>query len=168
MKHSDRLTHRAFLVGVIFKGIDGCIELIGGAALLLSNRAAIVRAVAWLTREELSENPHGFVANHVLRWAQHFSTSSQHFAALYLLAHGAIKIALVVGLLRGLKWSYPVALIVLIAFIAYQGFRLSHLPSWPLGFLTAVDIVVVLLIWREWRNQVASHEALRDDRSPER
>lgn len=151
MKHTDRLTHRAFLVGIIFKGIDGCIELAGGVALLLTNQAAIIRIVAWLTREELAENPHDVVATHALRWAHHFSPSTQHFAALYLLAHGAIKVALVVGLLRGLRWSYPVALIVLAAFIAYQGFRLYHRPSWSLGFLTALDVAVVFLIWREWR-----------------
>lgn len=153
MTQTDRLTHRAFLVGIIFKGIDGCIELAGGVALLLSNRAAIVGIVAWLTREELAENPHAFVASHALKWAQHFSPSTQHFATLYLVAHGAIKIALVAGLLRGLRWSYPVALMVLTAFIAYQGFRLYHRPSWPLGFLTAVDVVVVFLIWREWRSR---------------
>ena len=152
MKHTDRLTHRAFLTGIIFKGIDGCLELVGGAALLLTNQAAIIRMVAWLTREELAENPHDFVATHAMQWAQHFSAGTQHFAALYLLAHGAIKIALVAGLLRGLRWSYPVALIVLTVFIAYQGYRLSHRPTWPLGFLTALDLVVMILIWREWRS----------------
>ena len=160
MKHADRLTHGAFLIGIIFKGIDGTIELVGGAALLLTSQAAIVRTVAWLAREELSENPHDFVATHALHWAQHFAPSTKHFAALYLLAHGAIKVALVAGLLRGLRWSYPVALIVLIAFIAYQGFRLYHRPSGPPGFLTAVDFVVVLLIWREWRLRTNSRKLI--------
>lgn len=151
MKHTHSLTHRAFLVGIFLKGIDGCIELIGGAMLLLTSRTAIVHMVAWVTREEFAEDRHDFIATHAVHWAQHLSASTQHFAAIYLLGHGAIKIALVAGLLRDLRWSYPVALIVLTAFIAYQGFRLYHRPSWPLGVLTAIDVVVVCLIWREWR-----------------
>lgn len=151
MKHADNLTHRAFLAGVFLKGIDGCLELLGGAALLLTTRTTILHLVDWLRREEFAEERHDFIAAHAVHWAQHFSTSTQHFAAIYLLGHGVIKIALVAGLLRDVRWSYPVALVVLAAFIAYQGFRLSHRPSWPLGLFTAIDLVVVCLIWREWR-----------------
>jgi uncharacterized membrane protein len=65
--------------------------------------------------------------------------------------HGAIKILLVAALLRGKMWSYPLSIWVLGAFIAYQGYRytLTHSP-WLIA-LTALDVVVVALVWNEYR-----------------
>ncbi|TAM95176.1 MAG: DUF2127 domain-containing protein [Rhodanobacteraceae bacterium] len=151
MVNADRLAHRAFLAGMVFKGADGCLELIGAIALFVTARPEIQHLVAWLTREELTEDPNDFFAAHAVSMAQHLTAGTQHFAAAYLLVHGAIKLALVVGLLRGLRWMFPVALIVLTAFIGYQLYRLSHVPSWALGLFTLLDVVVVALIAREWR-----------------
>ncbi|UJJ52760.1 MULTISPECIES: DUF2127 domain-containing protein [Rhodanobacter] len=153
-----RLSHRAFQVGVVLKGVDGVLELLGSAALLLTTQTTIRRAVSLLTNEELAEDPRDYLANHVVHMAQQLSLRTQHFAAIYLFAHGAIKIVLVVGLLRGLRWSYPAALLVLTAFIGYQLYRLAYLPSLGLYVLTALDLAVVLLIWREWRHARAWHD----------
>lgn len=151
MANADRIAHRAFLIGMAFKGVDGCLELIGAAALLLTTRPEIQHVVGWLTREELVEDPRDFFATHAVHLAQHLTAGTQHFAAAYLFVHGAIKVALVIGLLRGLRWMYPVALIVLTAFIGYQLYRLARIPSWSLGLFTLLDVVVIALIWREWR-----------------
>ena len=70
------LSHRAYKIGILIKGLDGLQELAGGGALLLTSRPAIRQAVALLTRQELIEDPHDFVANHLLqcrssyRWAR--------------------------------------------------------------------------------------------------
>ncbi len=146
-----RFIHRAFELGILFKGLDGVLELLGGGALLLTSRQAIRHAVAWLTGAELLEDPGDFVANHLVRLAQHLSIGTQHFAGLYLIVNGAIKVSLVTGLRCGARGSYPVALLVLTSFIGYQCYRLAHQPSVSLLLLTVIDIVVVLLIAREWR-----------------
>lgn len=151
MVNADRLVHRAFLAAMVFKGADGCIELIGAVALFVTTRPGIQHVVAWLTREELAEDPNDFFATHAVNMAQHLTVGTQHFAAAYLLVHGVIKLALVAGLLRGLRWMFPLALIVLAAFIGYQFYRLAHIPSWSLGLFTLLDVVVVALIAREWR-----------------
>jgi uncharacterized membrane protein len=155
MVNADRFAHRAFLVGVFFKGLDGCLELIGAIALLLTTRPEIRHAVAWLTREELAEDPTDFFATRAVNMVQHLTSGTQHFAAAYLLAHGAIKLALVAGLLRELRWVFPVALVVLTAFIGYQLYRLTWMPTWSLGLITLIDVVVVALIGREWRRREA-------------
>lgn len=149
MVNADRLAHRAFLAGMVFKGVDGCLELIGAIALVLTTRPEILHLVAWL-REELAEDPTDFFATRAVSMAQHLTAGTQQFASAYLLVHGAIKLALVAGLLRELRWVFPVALAVLTAFVAYQVYRLAHLPSWPLGLFTLVDMVVIALIGREW------------------
>ena len=147
-----RVAHRAFKIGILIKGLDGLLELVGGSALLLTSRPAIRHAVALLTRQELLEDPHDVVANYLLHLSQHLSLGTQNFAGIYLLAHGLVKIAMVAGLLRGLRWSYPVAVALMTAFIGYQGYRLFHQPSPLLGLLTVIDVTVTALIVREWRH----------------
>lgn len=153
MSHKGRFAHRAFLIGIFLHGVDGCLELLGGIALLVTTRPEIRQLVSWLAREELAEDPRDFLATHAVHIAQHLTAGTQHFVIAYLLVHGAIKMTLVAGMLRGLRWIFPVALIVLTAFIGYQLYRLAHLPSWALGLFTLLDIVVLALIWREWRSR---------------
>jgi uncharacterized membrane protein len=40
----------------------------------------------------------------------HLSANTQTFAALFLLWHGAVKVGLVIALLKNLRWAYPVAI----------------------------------------------------------
>lgn len=147
---SQRLYHRAFQIGIVLKGFDGALETAGGTALLLTTRPAIQRIVALLTRHELVEDPHDLLANLLVRAAHHLSIGTQHFAGVYLLGHGVIKISLAVGLLRGWFWSYPAALLFLATFIVYQLYRLLHTHSITLSLFTVFDVAIVLLIWREW------------------
>ena len=146
------ISHRAFKLGILVKWLDGLLELLGGSALLLTSRPAIQHAVALLTRQELVEDPHDVVANYLLHMAQHLSLGTRNFAGIYLLAHGLVKIAMVVGLLRGVRWAYPAAVVLMTAFIGYQGYRLFHQPSPLLGLLTVIDVTVTGLIVREWRH----------------
>ena len=62
--------HRMFTFGILFKGLDGLLELAAGGALLLSTRPTILYAVTVLTRGELVEEPGDFIANHLLRMAR--------------------------------------------------------------------------------------------------
>jgi uncharacterized membrane protein len=149
---SQRLYHRAFQIGVVLKGFDGALEIAGGAALLLTTHPAIHRIVALLTRQELVEDPHDFLANLLVQAVQHVSISTQYFAGVYLLGHGLIKIGLAVGLLRGWLWSYPAALLFLTTFVIYQMYRLFHTHSVILCLFTVFDVAIALLIWREWQH----------------
>jgi len=148
---TSRFRHRAFQIGVILKGLDGTLEVVIGAALLVTTLQAVQGIVGFLTRGELIEDPDDFFANLAVNQASHLSTSTQHFAGAYLLGHGIIKVVLAIGLLRGLRWSYPVALLFIVGFIFYQLYRLFHTHSLALGVFTGLDIVIVVLIWLEWK-----------------
>ncbi|MEJ2184725.1 MAG: DUF2127 domain-containing protein, partial [Gemmatimonadota bacterium] len=74
-----------------------------------------------------------------------------HFAAAYLLDHGAIKIALVGGLIREKRWVFPIALVFLGLFVVYQVYRFTHQPSYGLAGLTVLDLVIIALVWWEWQ-----------------
>jgi uncharacterized membrane protein len=146
------LWHRAFDIGVILKGVDGLLEFIGGTALLVTSQPAIRHVVTFLTHEELIEDPHDFFANLLVRLSQHLSIHTQHFAGFYLLGHGLIKIGLAIGLLRGALWSYPAALAFLTAFVFYQLYRITCSHSILLSLITVFDLIIIGLIWNEWRN----------------
>jgi uncharacterized membrane protein len=148
---NEQHIHRIFQVGIILKGLHARIECAGGVALYFISTESIVHWVDLLTQEELIEDPDDFVATHLLMVAQHLSVGTETFYAFYLLSHGLVNVALVIGLLRGRLWAYPVSLAVLVAFIAYQGYRYSYTHSIGLMVLTAFDIVIIWLIWHEWR-----------------
>src|SRR5579859_5424885 len=58
------LLDRAFLIGIVLKGLDGVLEVAGGILLLLVSPGTIDRITGALTQHELSEDPHDFLANH--------------------------------------------------------------------------------------------------------
>ncbi|MDA3913375.1 DUF2127 domain-containing protein [Oleiagrimonas sp.] len=149
----DTLYHWMFDIGVALKGLDGLLEVLGGAALMVTTLPFIIRIVGDVTGAELSEDPTDFVANHLRDMAQHLSVGTQHFVSFYLLGHGIIKLVLVTGLLRGWRWSFPAATIALSAFIAYQTYRLTYAPSALLLLLTILDVAIVALVVHEWRTR---------------
>lgn len=152
VSHTKITLHNAYLVGIALKGLDGLLEIAGGATLLLISRATLLQIAAFVSGSGSPDTPHGPVAAYMLHATANLSTGTQHFASAYLLVHGIIKVGLVAGLWRGLRAAYPIALLLLTAFIGYQCYRLFRYHSLALGFFTAIDIVIVLLIWHEWRS----------------
>src|ERR1700676_1796388 len=148
---NEHRIHQIFVFSVLLKGADALIECISGFVLAFVSKSAITRLVNTLTQEELIEDPHDFIATHLLSLAQNFTVSTQHFYAFYLFSHGVIKVFLVIGLLRNKLWAYPVSLVVLGLFIIYQQYRFSYTHSVGLLVLTGFDVVVMGLVWHEFR-----------------
>lgn len=140
-----------FRLSVSLKGLNALLEIAGGLALFLVSPAFILRTVAFLTQDELKEDPRDLVANYGLHFARYLSLGTEHFAAWYLLIHGVVKILLVVGLLRKELWAYPVGAMVFGAFIVYQLYRFTFTYSPGLIALSAFDGVLIWLIWLEYR-----------------
>jgi uncharacterized membrane protein len=136
---------------VILKGLHALVECAGGLLLGFVSSATIAQWVTLLTQVELREDPRDLIATCLRDAAQHLTVGTQEFYAIYLLSHGLIKIALVAGLLKERLLAYPLSLIVLGLFIAYQLYRYSYTHSAGLLILTAFDLVVIVLVWHEWR-----------------
>ena len=117
-------TRRLFRVGVLLKGIDGMLEVLGGLLLLVATSGSIHSIVWTLTEHEISEDPTDTIAG--------------------LLRH------VVVSLLRELKWAFPVALGFLGAFTAYQLYRFAHTHSIALLVFSVVDLFIMGMVWREY------------------
>jgi uncharacterized membrane protein len=123
------LLDQTFELAIILKGLDGVLEVFGGLLLLVVTPATINRIVAWLTEHELSQDPHDFIATHLLNTAHGLTKSAVLFGSLYLLLHGAVKIVLVAALLRNKLWAYPWMIGFLLIFIVYQIYRMILVPS---------------------------------------
>ena len=119
------LLDRTFEVGIVLKGLDGVLEVVGGLLLLVVSPVTINRLVTSLTQHELSEVPHDFLASHLLRTAHGLTGSALLFGAVYLLAHGVVKVILVAALLWNQLWAYPWIIGFLGVFFVYQLYRLS-------------------------------------------
>lgn len=148
---NEHRIRQIFEVSVLLKGAHALIECIGGLVLAFVSTSAITSLVNSLTQDELIEHPNDFVAAYFLGLAQNFTVSDEHFYAFYLLSHGIIKLFLVIGLLRRKFWAYPVSLVVLGLFIVYQLYRFSYTHGFGLIVLTVFDVVVMVLIWHEYR-----------------
>jgi uncharacterized membrane protein len=141
---------RVFVLGIVAKGLNGAVELLGGILLLLVTPLTIQRLAASWTHGELSEDPHDFVATHLLHTANGLTGSAVLFGAVYLLVHGLVKVVLVAAVLRDKLWAYPWLIVVLLLFIAYQLYRIVLDPTAGLVALTVFDAAIVALTWREY------------------
>jgi uncharacterized membrane protein len=149
--HPKTLLDKAYEIGILIKGIDGVLELIGGALVLFLSPHAITGVTNFLTQDALQENPHNFIATHIAKTGNHLAAGHNIFAALFLLTHGLVKVVLVVCLLLNKLWAYPWALGVLGLFLVYQIYLLATAPTFSMAFLTVLDVIIIGLIYREWQ-----------------
>ena len=141
-----------FKVGLVLKGLDGVLEVAGGILLLFLSPLAIQHPGQVLTAHELSGDPHDLIARHLLHTTAHLSHGTTVFGAIYLLSHGIAKIVLVALVLKDKLWAYPWLIGLLLAFIAYQLYRITAVHfSIGLAVLTVFDAFLVWLTWREYR-----------------
>lgn len=147
----QRRIHRLFQVSILLKGAHALIECAGGLAVAVTSTAAITGLIGRLTQHELSHDPHDFIATHLVALTHGLSLEAKHFYAFYLLSHGVVQLLLVIGLLRGKLWSYPASLAVMGLFIVYQLRRYTLTHGIGLIVLTIFDLIVIGLIWHEYR-----------------
>ena len=144
---------RLFEIGIIGKGLDGAAELLGGLLLLWATPDRIRHLALVLTQGELSEDPHDLIATHLLHSADSLTGGAVRFGAIYLLAHGGVKVGLVIALLLDKFWAYPWMIGFLSLFIGYQLYRIALHPSAGLIALTIFDALVLALTAGEYRRQ---------------
>jgi uncharacterized membrane protein len=145
-----RLLHRLLELGIILKGFDAILEMIGGVLFWFASNVTFDQWVISLTRHELVEDPQDKVALLLRQAVPLISTNAHLVGSAYLIIHGLAKLLLVIGLLRGKLWAYPAALGFLSLFIIYQLYRLSYNFSMGLLMLTFFDSIFALLILREY------------------
>jgi uncharacterized membrane protein len=147
----EKRIHQIFVVSVSLKGLHALFEIVGGLALYLVSTDTIVRTINRWSYDELIEDRHDWIANHLLDFSRNFSVAEHNFYAFYLLSHGLVKAVLVIGLLREKLWAYPASIAVFGLFIAYQLYRYSWTHDVGLIVLSIFDLFVIALAVHEYR-----------------
>lgn len=149
----------AFIGAVIVKGIDGAVESAAGAIVALAGTQSLYEFVIRVTAPELELHPQSQAVHLIRHGAQGLAHASSSFIAIWLLAHGILKLVLAIELLRGHRWIFPVAVGVLAGFVGYMAYRLTgHWSSWLLAF-ALFDVLTIGLVLHEWRSQLVGIKA---------
>jgi len=150
--------HESFRVSIMLKGLHALVETVGGVVLLKVSPQTLNRVVMAILTQDFSQDPHDFVARHLHRMFERLADGGSHFASWYLLTHGGVKLCLVLALLWNKLWAYPLMIVMLAAFIGYQMYRFTLTHSPAMIVLTVFDLVVAVLTWIEYRQQIAHRQ----------
>jgi uncharacterized membrane protein len=150
--HKPTTTDKLFRIAIAIKGLDGGLQVIGALVLAVIPPAVIGGfAHAVVTRDLLGDQS-GTLATHLTKAAADFTGGDTRvFAILYLLLHGIVKLALVIAMLKKILPAYPIAAVVLAGFVVYEVWRAVHTHSIALPFFAALDVVIIVLVLREYR-----------------
>ena len=146
----SRWLHWLFEASLVVKGSFAAGETLSGLGLVLTPHGIVLTAWAWLTDHHLTQDPNDAMALWFRQLAESFPVGLQHFYALYLLGHGALKFAMVIMLARRILWAYPAAMVILAGFVVYQGFEFVSQGSLVLLALAFLDAFMIVLVYREW------------------
>ncbi len=149
--HPQTLLDKTYEIGIVIKGIDGVLELIGGILVLSLSANAITGITHFLTESALQSNPHNYIATHIAKAGHNLAAGHNYFAAAFLLTHGLVKVVLVTCLLLNKLWAYPWALVILTLFLVYQVYQLITAPTFSMAFLSVLDVIIIFLVYREWQ-----------------
>ena len=141
-----------FRIALVLKGIDGAFELVGAIVLLVIPTGTVQTLISDVLSRDLLGPPDGSLARHFVAGTAEFASGNRTFAVVYLGLHGLVKLALVAAMLRRIRPAYPVAAVVLGLFVVYEIYRATRTGSVLLPFLAALDVAIIVLIIREYRN----------------
>jgi len=143
---------RSYYASLLAKGLLGGSQLAAGLALALTPRGGLARLAHWLAASELAADPTDGFARLVQSVVAVTPLADNAFYPIYLIVHGVLNLGFVLALVARFAWAYPASIMALLAFIAYQlyNFAMGSQPILML-VLSAIDAIVVALIWREYR-----------------
>jgi uncharacterized membrane protein len=150
-KPNGRAPARLFHAAVFLKGLDGVIEVLGAFALWLVGPGRLINLIYRITQDRISKDSDDLFATHLRTAASHISLSGDHFMTAYLLVSGLIKIVVVFALVRGKLWAYPLAIAVFGLLVVYSLYRYTSTHGAGLLLLSAFDILLIWLVWKEYR-----------------
>lgn len=144
--------HLLFEVGVTVKGIHAALELVAAFIVYFLGNAAVLMLTR-ISVSEFTEDPTDVFMNIFVNQATHVFTSARGFVAAYLIVSALINLALVGALLSNKLKAYPISMGILTLFVSYQIYRISITHSLWLTLFTLFDVVVIFLIYEEYKHQ---------------
>jgi uncharacterized membrane protein len=155
-------TDRLFRIAVLLKGLDGGFQLVAGIALLFIPAKAITDFVQLIVTRDLVGNPAERLATPLQTAVQDLvGGGTRTFVIVYLLVHAVIKLGLVIALLRKVTPAYPIAAVALAVFVVFEVLRAVHTHSVALPIFAALDVLIIVLVVREYLHLRRERVAVR-------
>ncbi len=142
-----------FDFALIAKMLNGALETLAALLVLFVPPAFVIKVVEWATSGELAQDPTDPIATLIRSTAHTFTIHTHYLLALYLALHGVVKVALVIGIFAKKRIAYPLFMLALALFGAYELYRGLLLNELLLQALGAFDFALLLLTAYEYRQR---------------
>ncbi len=152
-RQEDREIHDLFDLGLVLKALTSAVEFVGGIMVLFVPRAFVLRIADLVTSGELARDPDDIVANYLHATAHAFAVAPHYLLAAYLLIRGAVKLGLVVLILKNVRIAYPLFIIALGLFASYEVYRGITTASLLLDAVALFDGILIVLTAYEYRRR---------------
>ncbi len=156
MSHpTSKTTDFFFKIGLAIKGIDSCFEVVGGVLLMMPMKLA--RYFLVLSQHEVYHH-HQVLAGRIDHLADGVLEHASTGEALYLMVHGLAKVILIFAIYRHRRWGYLGLIGVLSLFALIEATRAIGAKELVTGILAAFDVLMVVLIAKEYRARFVDSE----------
>lgn len=142
-----------FDAALILKIVNGALETLAALLVLFVPPTFVIKVAEWATSGELAQDPDDPIATLIRSTAHAFTIHTHYLLALYLALHGIVKIALVIGIFAKKRIAYPLFMVALTLFGAYELYRGLLLNELLLQALGAFDFALLLLTAYEYRRK---------------
>ncbi len=139
-----------FHVGLTLKGIDAVFEVVGG--MLLTMPTKLARYITLLAEHEAFRHHHA-LAGKLDNAAGAVLMHPSIFAAAYLFVHGLAKVILISAIFANKRWGYQGLFVILSLFATVELLRAIWMREVLTAGFAAFDYVLVLLIFKEYRQR---------------
>lgn len=150
LKKEEKEIYLLFKGSLLLKGSISLLELVSGIAAFFIPISLLSSFAGLITQSEITEDPNSFFANHILSGAHTLTTLGTAYIGIYLISRGALKLGLIVALLKNKLWAYPWSLAVLGLFVMFQLYEIAKSQSLALIAVTLFDFIVMYFIWKEY------------------
>jgi len=147
-----------FLLSMWWMILFGATRLVVGIALLRVIGMPLTSIVYKVIGPETIEDPGDLFLNILQPFLQHSSLTVTYFIAFYCIFWGVIDIFLAINMVKHKLWAFPVTIALIVFFIIYELYRLSHTHSPVLAFLTVFNVFVIWFIWKEYKKLQLLHQ----------
>ena len=142
-----------FDLALILKIINGSLEMLAALLVLFVPPSFVLKLAEFATSGELAQDPNDPIATTLRNAAHTFTVHTHYLLAAYLALHGVVKVLLVIGIFAKKKIAYPLFMIALALFGAYEAYRGFMLHELLLKALAVFDLSLLVLTSHEYRRR---------------
>jgi uncharacterized membrane protein len=154
-KPVSKTTDFFFRFGLIVKGVDSVFEVFGAILLFMPMR--LERYFLVLSQHEIYRH-HEAMAGRIDHLADRVLEHASVGEAAYLAIHGLAKVILIAAIYRDKRWGYVGLMGVLTLFACIELVRAFTAREVVTGILSGFDILMVVLIFKEYRSHFSSRQ----------